>query len=184
MVTGYDDIHTGVSESITIMGIPFYAENIQAPEPFNRREREFTPIIGGTERVNKGKYIHREYSFTTTWFFPTGKPDVYNDTFKEMMSKPVTVFSQYMGGTFKALIKISQTFPENSPNHMDLDVTVTEVPSTDSNIPGEKKLKVPKVKKITPKKKTNKSSKNKSSSKNTGSKKKKNKNKKSSKKNK
>lgn len=148
MVTGYDDIHTNVSESVTIMGIPFYAENIQAPEPHNRREREFTPIIGGTERVNKGKYIHKEYSFTTTWFFPTGRPDIYDTTFEKMMSKPVTVVSQYMGGTFKALIKISQTFPENSPNHMDLEVTVTEVPDVKSNIVGESKLTVPEVKKI------------------------------------
>ena len=72
MATGYDDIHTTVSESVTIMGVPFWAENIQSDEPENRRERNFTQILGGTERVTPGKYIHRQYSFTTTWYFPTG----------------------------------------------------------------------------------------------------------------
>ena len=156
----YDDVHTDVSETVKIMGIPFYAENINSDEPVNRREREFTSLIGGTERVSQGKYIHREFSFTTTIFFPTGRPDAYDSTFKKMMSKPVEVKSKYMGGTFKAMVKISPTFPENSPNHMDLDITVTEVPGVNSNIPGEKKLKVPKVEKIKTKvtKKSSKSS--------------------------
>ena len=143
----YEDIHPGVSETVTIMGIPFYAEEISPQEQYNRREREFTSILGGTERVSQGKYIHREFSFTTTIFFPTGRPDVYDNTFRKMQSKPVEVISPYMGGTFKALIQISPSFPENSPNHMDLDVTVTEVPDKKSRIPGETFV-VPKVKKV------------------------------------
>lgn len=167
----YDDIHTSVSESVTIMGVPFYAENIQGDEPFNRREREFTSILGGTERVNKGKYVHREFSFTTTIFFPTGRPNAYDTTFKKMMSGPVEVISPYMGDKpFKALIDISKSFPENSPNHMELDITVTEVPDKKSQIPGET-FKVPPTKKITttPKVKTytKSSSKTKSSKKKT-----------------
>lgn len=161
----YSDIHTGVSESITIMGYPFYAENITSDEPFNRREREFTSILGGTERVSKGKYVHREFSFTTTIFFPTGKPDAYDKIFEKMMSKPVEVVSKYMCGSKKvlnALIKISKEFPENSPNHMDLNVTVTEVPGKKSLINGES-FKVPSVKKITVKNDVN--TKKKSSSK-------------------
>lgn len=158
----YDDIRTGVSESIKIMGIPFYAENITPSEPYNRREREFTQILGGTERVSQGKFIHREFSFTTTLFFPTGRPDAYDTTFKKMLSKPVEVISPYMGGKFKALIQLSPSFPENSPNHMDLDVTVTEVPNKKSNIPGET-FTVPKTKKITASVKATKKSKSKSS---------------------
>ncbi|MBO6123320.1 MAG: hypothetical protein J6P09_05730 [Methanobrevibacter sp.] len=173
MVTGYDDIHTDVSESVTIMGVQFWAENIQSDEPENRREREFTPILGGTERVMQGKYIHREFSFTTTWYFPEGKPHVYDNLIKKMMSKPVEVKSKYMGGnsTFKAIVKISQTFPEHSPNHMDLDVTVTEVPGVKSRIPGES-FKVPKVEKIkvTSKKTQSSSKKSKSKSKKSKSK--------------
>lgn len=169
MVTGYDDIHTDVSESVTIMGVPFWAENIQGDEPVNRRERKFTPILGGTERVSSGKYIHREFSFTTTWYFPTGKPDVYKNLFKKMMSKPVEVKSKYMGGTFKALVKITPTFPEHSPNHMDLDVTVTEVPGVKSLIDGES-FKLPKVEKIKVTSKKTKSSSKKSNSKSKKSK--------------
>lgn len=167
----YDDIHTGVSESIKIMGIPFYAENITPSEQYNRREREFTQILGGTERVSQGKYIHREFSFTTTIFFPTGRPDAYDNTFRKMVSKPVEVVSPYMGGTFKALIQITPSFPENSPNHMDLDVTVTEVPDKKSRIPGES-FSVPKTKKITAKVKATKKTKSKKKTTKTKSKKK------------
>lgn len=143
----YDDITNGVSESILIMNIPFYAENIRPKEPYNRREREFTPVLGGTEIVTQGKYIHREWTFNTTIFFPTGQPDTYDDQFKEMISKPVEVISKYMGGKFNALIQLSPEFPEYSPNHMELEVTVTEIPSKKSRIPGES-FTVPKTKKV------------------------------------
>lgn len=143
----YNDMRKGVSESIKIMGYPFYAENITANEPYNRREREFTSILGGTERVTRGKYIHREFSFSTTIYFPTGRPNAYDKIFKKMVSKPVEVISKYMGGKFNAIIKLEPSFPENSPNHMDLNVTVTEVPEVKSRIPGER-FTVPKPKKI------------------------------------
>lgn len=167
----YSDVHTNVSETIKIMGFPFYAENINGDEPVNRREREFTQILGGTERVSQGKYIHREFNFTTTIFFPTGKPNAYDKIFKEMMSKPVNVISKYMG-SFNALINISKTFPESSPNHMELDITVTEVPGKKSLIPGES-FKVPPIKKIKTKvkSKNSKSSKKSSSSRKSSSRK-------------
>lgn len=165
----YDDLREGVSESIEIMGYPFYAEQINPTEAYNRREREFTPILGGTERVTKGKYIHKEFSFTTTIFFPTGNPNAYDDIFQEMMSKPVEVISKYMGGKFNAIVQITPTFPENSPNHMDLDVTVTEIPNTKSAIPGES-FTVPKPKKISTKTKVSTTKKSSSSKKNSSSK--------------
>lgn len=170
----YDDLVEGVSESIMIMGMPFYAENIRPTEPYNRREREFTPILGGTERVTQGKYIHREWSFNTTIYFPTGQPDAYDKQFKEMLSKPVEVISRYMGGKFQALIELSPEFLEYSPNHMELDVTVTEVPEKKSLIPGES-FTVPKTKKISTENKVTTTAKgnsgsNKSSSNDNGSK--------------
>lgn len=143
----YDDMIEGVSESITIMGLPFHAENIRPKEPYNRREREFKPILGGTEIVTQGKYVHREWTFNTTIFFPTGKPDVYDNQFKEMLSKPVEVISRYMGGKFNALIQLSPEFQEYSPNHIELEVTVIEVPDKKSLIPGES-FTVPKIKKV------------------------------------
>ena len=147
----YQDIRGNVSETVTIMGIPFYAENITADTPYNYRERNFTPILGGTENVTKGKYVHREFSFTTTIYFPTGRPHDYDSIFKEMMSKPVKVISPYMGGksTFNAMVTIQKTSPEYSPNHMDLDVKIVEVPKEKSNIPGEEPFTVPAVKKVT-----------------------------------
>lgn len=143
----YDDMVEGVSESITIMGVPFYAENIRAREAYNRREREFIPILGGTERVIQGKYVHREWTFNTTIYFPTGEPNAYDNQFKEMLSKPVEVISKYMGGKFNALIELSPEFPEYSVNHMELEVTVIEVPTEKSRIPGES-FTVPTTKKI------------------------------------
>ena len=145
----YDDIVEGVCENIKIMDQPFYAENIQADEPYNRRERNFNSILNGTEIVTQGQYVHREFSFTTTIYFPTGRPDAYDKLFEEMMSKPVEVISRYMGGKFNALVTIRKTNPEASTNHMDLDVSIVEVPEVDSKIPGESKFIVPTVKEVT-----------------------------------
>ena len=50
----YDDIVTGVSENIKIGGYPFYAENIDSQEPFNRRDYEFDPLLGGTLVCRRG----------------------------------------------------------------------------------------------------------------------------------
>ena len=143
----YDDVKEGVSENIEIMGMPFYAENITSDEPYNRRERVFNSISGGTEWVSQGKYIHRKFNFSTSIYFPTGQPEVYDNIFKEMLSKPVEVVSKYMGN-FNALVTIHKNIPESSPNHMDLDVDLVEIPDVKSNIPGESFI-VPKVKKIT-----------------------------------
>ena len=151
----YSDVQKGISESVTIMGVPFFANNIQSKEPINRRERNSTPILGGTVRITKGKYIRREYSFTTTIFFPTGKPHFYDNTFRKMMSKPVEVISEYMGDPFKAEVTIEQTFPENSPNHMELEINIKEIPGVKSKIIGET-FKIPKKPKITPKVRTSK----------------------------
>ena len=144
----YRDIKKGVSETVKIMGHPFYTEDINGDTPHNYRERNFTPILGGTEKVTQGKYVHREFSFTTTVYFPTGRPDAHDKIFKEIMSKPVTVVSPYMGGKFKALVTIQKNFPENSVNLMDLDVKIVEIPGQESNIPGEKSFKVPEVYKV------------------------------------
>lgn len=164
----------GVSENITIMGYPFYANDIESDEPFNRREMKFTSIIGGTERTTSGEYIHREFSFTSIISHPTGEPNAYDKIFEKMQSKPVQVVSKNMGKSFNAMIKIRKSYP--APNRIKLDVTVTEVPDVKSNIPGETTLTVPKVKKIKVTTKKKQSSKSKNNSKN-----KKNKNKRNSK---
>lgn len=149
----YDDIKGNVSENIKIMGYPFYAENIDGDEPYNRREYIHKPLLNGTETVKPGKYIPREYSFQTTVYHATGKPDAYDKIIQEIMSKPVEVISPYMGkDAFKAIVVFTKRIEEASPNHMVYDVTVTEVPGKQSNIPGEAILIVPDIKKITIKK--------------------------------
>ena len=145
----YDDIVTGVSENIEINGYPFYAENIDGEEPFNRREYEFDPILNGTLSAKRGKYIQRKFSFQTTLFHAHGRYDAHDKILKEINSKPVEVISPAMGGKFKAVVTFRKTIQEGSPYHTEYDVDVVEVPDKKSNIPGESTLVVPDVKKIT-----------------------------------
>lgn len=155
-----DHIIKGTEEQVTIMNYPFYTNNVESDAPHNYRERKFTPILGGTERVSQGEYIHREYSFTSIISYPPGRPDAYDQIFRKMQSKPVKVKSKSMGkDEFNALIKLR--ISDYAPNRLQVEVTVTEVPDVKSRIPGES-FKVPPVKKI---KVTSKSTKKKSSSK-------------------
>ncbi len=160
----YDHLINGTSENIKIMGYPLYAENIQAVEPDNRRERKWTPIFNGTAEVTKGEYVLREYSFSSVISFPPGKPEYHNELFKKMVSKPVEVISPAMGGKFNAIITMRRSFPY--PNRIKVDVTVKEVPDKKSLIPGESSMVVPSTKKIKQKNKVNVTIKNDSKEKN------------------
>ncbi|WP_296882114.1 peptidoglycan-binding protein [uncultured Methanobrevibacter sp.] len=152
----YDDIVTGVSENIKIGGYPFYAENINGSEPFNRRDYEFKPLLNGTLVTRRGKYIQRKFSFSTTLYSATGRPDAHDKILRELQSKPVEVISPAMGGIFKAVVTFSKSIQEGSKYHTDYDVDITEVPEKKSNIPGETPLVVPNIKKINATKKTTK----------------------------
>lgn len=147
MVNMFKDIKAKVSENIKINGHPFYAENISSDEAFNRRELNRNSILSGTEVVTKGKYVPRSYSFTTTIYHPTNRPDSFDKILKEIVSNPAEIISPYMGGKFKAEVIIQKNIEESSPNHMVLDFTLTEIPNAKSNIPGEK-FTVPKPKKV------------------------------------
>lgn len=134
----YEDIKEGVEPTVEIMGYPFYAEEITGNESYNRRELNRQSILGGTEFVTRGKYIVRDFSFTTTIYVPDGHPEKYDDIFEEMVSRPCEVISPYMGGKFDAEVIIQKTAPEASPNHIELDIQVKEIPdATVSNIPGD-----------------------------------------------
>ena len=155
----YDDILTGVSENIEIMGYPFYAENIQGEEPFNRREIIQKPLLNGTMITKRGRYVQRKFSFKTTLFHGDGRADAHDDILREINSKPVEVISQSMGGKFKAVVTFTKDIFEGSPFHTDYDVDIIEVPESSSNIPGENRLVVPEVKKVSVSNTTNSSSK-------------------------
>lgn len=147
MVNMYKDIKVNVSENIEINGYPFFAENISSDEAYNRRELNRNSILGGTEIVTKGKYVPRSYSFTTTIYHPENRPDAYEKILRQIVSNTAEVISPYMGGKFKADVLIQKNIEESSPNHMVLDFTVTEIPTSKSNIPGEN-FTVPKPKKV------------------------------------
>ena len=98
----YSDLREGVEASIEIDGYPFYPEEITPQESYNRRELNRQSILGGTEKVTRGKYVVREFSFTTTIYIPDGHPETYDTIFQNMVSKPCEVISPYMGGRFDA----------------------------------------------------------------------------------
>lgn len=152
----FSDAVITAPENVTIMGIPFYAENIDGEETFNRREVNRNKILGGTEHVTRGEYVSRKYRFTTLIYHPTNRPDVYDKLFREMMSKPVEVISPYMGGKFMADVIIQRSTEEASPNHFTIDVDIEEIPELNSNIPGESKFIVPTTSKVKNQKKDSK----------------------------
>lgn len=159
MVGMYDDIVPGISENITINGISFFAENISADEPFNRRKLNRTSIQGGTEHISKGQYVPRSFNFSTTIYHPEGRPDVHDNILEEITTKPAEIMSPYMGN-FTAEVTFQKNFEEGSPNHYSLDVTILEIATT-SNIPGEESFTVPPPKVVMDTKTTNKQSKSK-----------------------
>ena len=126
----------GVEANVEIDGFPFYAEEINGTEPYNRRELKRTKIKNGTEHVTRGEYIPREYSFTTTVDVPLERPDIHDNVFRELMSKPCEVVCPDMGGIFNAEVIISKTHNPASPTTLSLDITVKEIPE-ESLIPND-----------------------------------------------
>lgn len=142
--------------NIEIMGYPFYAEDVSPGEAFRRREYNFNSVVGGTQIVTPGQYVGLDFSITTHIPIDPNRPDMHKQIFQEMMSKPVTVTSPEIGGSFNAIVVIKpvhETF-----NSLKLDISIKEVPDSKSHIPGEKFV-VPAARKITKKKTTKKNSK-------------------------
>lgn len=121
--------------NIEIGGFPFFAEDLDADEFYNRREIVVTSIMGGTQHVNRGVYVARSFSFKTHIRVEYDHPDVYNEIFRELMSGPCDVISPELGGMFKANVIIK---PKHiSPLYLELSVKITEIPTEESNIPGD-----------------------------------------------
>lgn len=133
----YKDIVNGVSETVEIDGYPFFGENISGGNnSYNRRELNRQKLLGGTENVTRGKYMSREYRFSTD-VYTEGNPRIFDEIFLDMSNKPCEVISPYMGGKFNAEIIIEREDEEASPEHMRLEITVKEIPEQQPNIPGE-----------------------------------------------
>ena len=135
--------------NLEIMGYPFFAENVSPNEAYRRREYNFNAVVGGTQIVTPGAYVGLDFSITTHVFIDPDRPDEHNKIFQEMMSKPVEVVSPDLGGRFNAIVVIK---PERDKlDTLKLTISVKEVPSSKSRIPGEK-FSVPKTRKVKSKK--------------------------------
>ena len=124
--------------NVSIEGYDMIAETITANESYNRRETGRKNIIGGTQAVIRTNYIHRDYSFTTHLLIDPLYPDVYDDIFKEWMSKPVEVISKHMGGKFNAEVIVKKLNDKVSPNYLSIEIQVLEIPDVESLIPNDK----------------------------------------------
>ncbi|MBQ8017593.1 MAG: hypothetical protein IJ258_05735 [Methanobrevibacter sp.] len=153
--------------NLEIMRYPFYAEDVSPNEAYRRREYNFNSVVGGTQIVTPGQYVGLDFTITTHIPINPNRPDVHKQIFQEMMSKPVTVTSPEIGGSFQAIVivkPVHETF-----NSLKLEISIKEVPDSKSLIPGENFV-VPAARKITKKKVTNKNSKKENSSKTTSKK--------------
>lgn len=121
--------------NIEIEGFPFFAESIDSEEFYNRRDLVTNTIMGGTQHVVRGPYIARTFSFTTHVLIDPQFPDVYNDIFREMMGKSCEVISPELGGMFKANVIIKPL--HKKPRSLELSISITEIPTEESNIPGD-----------------------------------------------
>lgn len=147
MVSMYDVPTNGCN--LTIMGWPFFVEEITPNEAFRRREMNTNNIVGGTQKITKGAYVGLDFTVVTHIRVRPNKPGMYNNVFRQMMEGPVVVDSPEFGGRFRAMVTIK---PEHdSPRSLKLTITIKEVPGTKSLIPGES-FTIPKTRKITIKK--------------------------------
>lgn len=138
--------------NIEIMGYPFYVDNVSPNESFRRREYNVNNLVGGTAIITKGTYVGLDFSVTAHVYVPEDRPDIHNEIFQEMMSKPVEVISPEIGGKFNAMVVIKTEHVKL--NSLELTISIKEIPDKESLIPGES-FTVPASKKVT-KKKTNK----------------------------
>lgn len=126
--------------NVSIDGLDIIAEEINPSESFNRRETVRKNIIGGTQQVMRGGYIHRDYTITTHFMIDPEYPDIYDDIFIEWQSKPVEVISKELGGKFDAECIVKRV--HDTPNFLKLEIQLAEIPTNVSNIPNDS-MKLP-----------------------------------------
>jgi len=132
----YDSTINPDEFNITIDGFPLIVENDPSPnESFNRRETARHDIIGGTQWVARTTYVPIDVTFNTHVRIDPYYPDIYDSTFKLWMSKPVEVISREFGGKFMAECVVKKT--HSSPAFLTLEIHLTEIPGSKSNIPGD-----------------------------------------------
>lgn len=120
---------------LEIDGHPFYIESCTPGECYNRRELQRINIIGGTQVVTKGAYLPRDWTIVTHVRCDPDRPDVYDKIFQAMMNKPCEVISPEVGGVLNAEVVVKRE--HDTPKYLKVTFTITELPSWQSNIPGE-----------------------------------------------
>ncbi len=148
--------------NLSIDGLDLIGEDLDPNESYNRRETSRKAIIGGTQRVIRTNYIHRDFSLNCYVPIDPAYPDIYDSTFRLWQSKPVEVISKEMGGKFDAECIIKKK--HESPAYLTLEIQLIEIPSETSLIPNDT-VKVPTDKITTTV--TSKSNKNTKNTKNT-----------------
>lgn len=128
------DLNTN-DHTIEIDGFPFFIEEFTPVESFNRREINSTSIKSGTEFQERGKYIPRQFSFTTSVEVPLERPHIHDKIFQKLSSKPCEIITPYMSDIFKGSVIIKKGI--ETPTKLKLEINVKEIPETESNIPDE-----------------------------------------------
>lgn len=126
--------------NLSVDGYDIIAEDINPNESYNRRETVRKNIIGGTQQVIRGGYIHRDWTITTHFLIDPLFPDVYDDIIREWQSKPVEVISKELGGKFNAEIIIKKH--HESPNYLKIEMQIIEIPTNETLIPNDS-MKIP-----------------------------------------
>lgn len=121
--------------NVSIDGLSLIAEDLTPNSSFNRRETARHNIIGGTQRIVRTTYVHRDFSFTSHVRVDPLYPDVYDETFKLWHSKPVEVISKEMGGKFNAECIVKKT--HETPSYLRLEIQLIEIPDETSLIPND-----------------------------------------------
>lgn len=122
--------------NVSIEGFDLIAEEVTPSEAYNRRETSRKNIIGGTQHVIRTNYLNRDYTIITHLLIDPLYPDVYDNTFRDWMSRPVEVISKHMGGKFFAECIVKPSV-EDSPNYLKLEIQLIEIPDTKSLIPND-----------------------------------------------
>ena len=126
--------------NLEIGGVLFIVEDITYTNTLPKRKLNRMKIINGTEAATNGEYVPLEFEVRTTINVPVDRPDYYNDAFNELQSKIRRVVSPLMG-SFDAELTIN--YEPDTPDSIIVRIQIVEVPGEDSNIPGEKRFKIP-----------------------------------------
>jgi len=120
---------------IKIMGYYFKMENVQTDTSFEYHSMNTTKIFNGTEINTMGEWNGVQFSFDTYIPIKYEQRNKYDKIFKKMMSKPVEVITKDFDGLHYAQVIIKKQLNNGSPDGLDLNISVREIPITSDYYP-------------------------------------------------